>query len=270
MTAITSAGIYGAGDYYLANDITVAGGTAITFTGPASLNLNGKRLKSTNLGIGIQCSAANNIAITGGNGSWIDGFQFGVASETPWTRIEGVIFDNIKHIAANLTGHTSRFISNTVNGVGGYTTEAYAVGANIGASGCFVQGNLFRNIYRQPGSSGVGEGCAVLINAVAGGALVERNFIANDATDDHTIAIYAGVAGGHVVRHNQVINYETCVEGGGAAPGVTITENLFWRRSPGVVITAISADYGCATKNAIIGYDMPIFGTIPQSDNVVS
>lgn len=268
-TPITSAGSYGTGEYYIANNITVAGGTALTFTGPARLNLAGMRIKSTNGGIGIQGSAANNIVVEGGNGSWIDGFDIGVNSSTPWTRIEGVIFDNIRNIGANLTGHTSRFIANTVNAIGGHATEAYAVGVNISGDTSEVRNNKFFNTYRQvlPPPSTVGEGCPVILNAAAQGCLVEMNFIRNDTLQPNTIGVYCGIDGQHQVRFNQILNFDVGVEGGGAPSGMFVHDNVIWNRMAGTPGAAVSGNYGLVNDNAFGGYPVQIVGTIPNSNN---
>jgi len=267
-TPISAPGTYGAGDYYLANDITVSGGTAITFTGPATLNLAGRRLKSTAGGIGIQGSAANNVAINGGRGSWIDGFEIGVNSSTPWTRVEGVIFDNITHIAATLSGHTSRFYDNVVNGVGGYTAEAYAVGANMGGDNSEVVGNEFYNIYRQPGvpASWIGEGCPIILNSAGHNTLVKDNLISNDTLQPHTIGVFAG-GSGHIVQFNQMFNMNIGIQSALAAPGfVTAFKNTMW--TPGGAGTnAILANYGLATFNVFGSYSVPVSGSIPNSNN---
>lgn len=274
-TAISSAGTYSiAGECYLANDINVSGGTALTFTQPGvRLNMAGKTIRNTsphptNLSMGIRGRSANNFVITDGS---ITGFRFGINSSTPWTRIEHVDFSDCLYIGANLTGHTSKVISCTADRIGGVSDEAYAIGLNISGSGGLVEGNYFRNIYRQSGAppSTAGEGAAVVINAAAGDCDVVRNRFENDQIEDKTIAIFTGRGGAHTVAQNTVRGFKVGINGGFPTGPLQAVENTLWMRSPKVGSVAISGNHGLAEGNLIVGYESAFVGTIPQQNNKI-
>lgn len=271
MTNITSSGTYGAGDHVLANDIVVAGGTALTFTDTGTLNMNGFTVRSTAGGIGILITGGLKFYVNGNNGGYVDGFEYGVYSTTPITYVQGVIFQNIKYLACNLSGHDSRFLDNIVTNVGGVSNQAYSVGVNIAGNNSIVAFNEFRDFYRQATAppSLIGEGCPIILNASCSGVLVRMNYMKNTTIQDHTIGIFGGSGGNHIVRDNTIVNFKNAIQGGGASPGIQILENLIQLLSSKIGSIGVSADFGSVTQNVFIGYETPISGSVPNSNNFV-
>lgn len=251
-------GAYPPGDYYLANDITVTYGAGLTFIAEetkdrAEVNLNGKTIRCVGQDTtGIFGSGPSNLIIIGGGGSWIDGCRIGVDS-TRQTRVQEVIFTNIKFIAMNVSGPWSRIILNVVDGVRGITDRAYSIAVNAGGPNAIIRGNQFSNFYRQPGAPEwiVGEGVPILLSASATDALVELNTLRNDVATDNTIGIWVGQGGGHVVRGNSVRNFHRGIVGNGTGlvEGNTVAMPFYLEGSiPLSVYPATERD------NTIVGY----------------
>ena len=200
------------GDYYLANDITISnvsqlvGGAALHITAAGvRLNMNGKKLIGVGLdpnypSIGIKGEATNNLVVFDGQVGGVTGFWCGVYSYTPWTRLQELDLSGNCYMGASLSGHTARLYYNKIDGIAGTTNEPYSIGLNIGGSNSEIRGNTLRNFYKQVGASGVGEGCAIILNASADDCLVERNWIENDQECVDTIAIFGGSGGASSFR----------------------------------------------------------------------
>jgi hypothetical protein len=270
-TPISTPGTYSlSGDCYLANDINVAGGTALTFTGSSvRLNMAGRTVRNTaphptTMSIGIKGAGVTNLSIESGA---ITGFRHGVDSETPYTRVQAVDLSGNLYIGANLKGHTSRALYCTVNTIGGVTDEAYAIAFNIAGSGSSVVGNKITNIYRQNvAPESTGEGCPIIINSGAGACTVEQNFIENDEARPDTIGIYAGTGGAHEVNRNVIRGFKTGIWGGRQSTGpMTAVRNVLWMFNPLAGSRAFYGDYGSATEAVIIGYQTAFDGIIPHS-----
>jgi hypothetical protein len=259
---ITAPGAYPPGDYYLANDITITSGTALTFTAAtvsdrAEINLNGKTIHCVTalnaMTIGIGGSGPSNLVILGGGASWIDGCRMGVSSSRQ-TRVQEVIFTNIKYIAMDLSGPSSRAIGNVVDNVSGVTDEAYSMAITVRGSGAIIQGNSFHNLYRQAGAAPelVGEGVAIILNAAATGALVERNFVSNDVVAPDTIGIFSGAGAGHTIRDNSIRNFDKGIQMAGAS---TVLRNvLFIGRALMESIGISATPVGTVSDSGIFGY----------------
>jgi hypothetical protein len=269
---ITTPGTYTApGDYYLANDIVVSSGVALTFQAsfPNSqrLNLNGKSVICTVPGDtrGILGLGNTNLLITGGGASWIRGFRVGVVSSRPYTRIQEVLFEDILYMGITLSGDHSRVILCSISDVGGVSDEAYSVGVNITGYGGLVRGCEFRNFYRQVAAPPalVGEGVPIILNASSVAAVVEHNYLHNDTPAASTIGIFAGAGGGHSVRNNVIRNMRHGVQSGGDSD---ILGNIIQTGLVGGSV-GISFSSGAADDNVLIGYETPVSG--PPNSNIV-
>lgn len=277
-TAITAPGSYPPGDYFLANDITVTSGTALTFNAGlvsdrASINLNGKTIHCVTalnaVTIGISGSGPSNLVIEGGGASWIDGCRIGVSSSRQ-TRVQEVIFTNIKYMAMNLSGPVSRVILNVVENVGGVTDEAYSIAVNATGPGAIIEGNTFHNFYRQAGADPgqVGEGVPIILNASANGAVVSQNFLFNDTSVANTIGIFAGIGAGHIIQDNVIRNFDRGIEMAGAS---TALRNVVQIASALPPALGVSADLmGTVSASGVFGYPsgQEILGTPLGSGNL--
>lgn len=274
-TPITAGGTYSiTGDCHLANDINVAGGTALTFTKPGvRLNMNGHTIRNTAPSptvhsTGIHGRGSQNLVVEGGS---ITGFRFGINSTTPWTRLEHIDFSGCLYIGANLTGHTSRVLSCTADGIGGVSDAAYAIAINIGAGGCRIEENIFRNIYRQSAAPAntTGEGCPILINSSAGSCTIARNFIENDTLARSTIGVFVGFGAAHKLDRNVIRGMERAIVGATENAPMTATRNVLWMPLPKIDSKGIDSNHGTATDNLIVGYDTPVHGNITQQNNTI-
>lgn len=251
-------GSYPPGDYYLANDIVVTSGTALTFNAVevkdrAEVNLNGKTIRCQGPDtIGIEGHGPSNLIIIGGGGSWIDGCRIGVSASRQ-TRVQEVIFTNIRYMAMDLSGPWSRVILNVVDGVRGVTDEAYSVAVNASGPNAIIRGNLFTNFYRQPGVPEwfVGEGVPIILNAAATGALVELNTLRNDVATTDTIGIWVGIGGGHTIRGNSVRNFHRGIVGNGTGlvEGNTVAMPFYLE---GAIPLGVA--YATEQDNTVVGY----------------
>lgn len=257
---ISAPGTYPPGTYYLANDITITSGFALNFPSETiydrhELNLNGKTIRCLTQGndetFGIVGSGPSNLIIIGGGASWIDGCRVGVSSSRQ-TRVQEVIFTNIRYMAMDLSGPWSRVILNMVGNVGGVTDEAYAVGVNVTGPNPIIQGNYFGNFYRQAGAPAWlgGEGVAIILGASSSNAVVEMNYLANDVPAA-SIGIFAGGTG-HSIRANTVRNFGHGIQV--AAEGQVFL-NTLCLESPvsgaeALSFTSLAAVWG----NTVVGY----------------
>jgi hypothetical protein len=205
-TAITSAGTFGGGDYYLANDIsssvtaTSAYVGALTFTGPFTLSLNGKKLTLTGgagtssapvLSVGVLSDYQGKITGAGGK---IEGARVGAKLGGAASEIYGVDLSDNLYAGAWLLGANSKFKFNVVARVGGVSDQAYATGIQINADNVEVAYNTFIDLYRQSGYAGGGAGEGVGVNLTSGtsGGNVHHNRFVNNKVALNTYAVFGG------------------------------------------------------------------------------
>lgn len=278
-TAITGQGtISQPGDYYLANDITVSSGIGLIVTAAnVKIDTAGKTLRSTEAGnaptsFGI---LANNA--TGGlylydssndPGPDITGFRFGIISSAPNTTLERLNLSGNKYIGANLTGANAKVREVTIDGLGGVTDQAYAIGINAGGLNASVTYSVFRNLYRQAGAPAgmAGEGLCVNLTSSGVGGYAAYNLCENDNAETHTIGMYGGTGGANLIEYNVIRRFAYAVQGGGAAAApLTVRRNIMFAGP--VQNAGVSANYGFADDNDFIGWAAPFGGTIPQGVN---
>lgn len=270
------------GDYYLANDITITnvsqlvGGAALYITAAGvRINMNGCKIRGVGLdpnypSIGIKGEATNNLVLFDGQVGGATGFWCGVFSYTPWTRLQELDLSGNYYMGASLSGHTARLYYNKIDGIAGCTSEPYAIGLNVAGSDSEIRGNTLRNFYKQAGSAGVGEGCAIIINASADNCLVERNWIENDQQCGDTIAIFAGSGGAHTITGNSIIGFEAGIMGGGTIGSpVTSRLNHVVRASALASSSGITCDFGLTEANMIVGYATPLGDAPTGAGNIV-
>lgn len=283
MTAITQAcQITVPGDYYLAGDITITnvnqlvGGAALHITAAGvRINMNGCKVRGVGLdpnypSVGIKGESTNNLVVFDGQVGGVTGFWCGVYSYTPWTRLQELDLSGNFYMGASMSAHTARLYYNRIDGIAGTTNESYAIGLNIGGSNSEIRGNVLRNFYKQVGATAVGEGCAVILNAVAGACVVERNWIENDQEAVDTIGIFAGSGGAHVITGNNIAGFQVGIMGGGAIGSpVTSRLNHVVRKSALASSSGITCDYGLTEGNMIIGYATPLGDAPTGTGNIV-
>lgn len=283
-TPIYSHGVISSpGDYYLANNIVItstsqltSGAALLVTAAGVRINTNGCKIIGQGLSPnypskGVYAQSTNNFVMHDGQVGGVTGFWCGVYSETPWTRLQELDLSGNFYMGAHLGAHTARLYYNKIDGIAGTTNEPYAIGLNVCGGTSKVRGNTLRNFYKQAGSSGVGEGCAIILNASAGACMVERNWIENDSEADHTIGIFGGIGGNHTITGNNISNFNSGIQGGGtSASAVSITLNHIVKATNTTGSVGISADFGLAQGNTILNYDEPIDGVVPTgAGNIV-
>ena len=282
-TAITQAcEITVPGDYYLANDITITnvnqlvGGAALYITAAGvRINMNGKKVRGVGLdpnypSFGVKGEATNNLVLFDGQVGGVTGFWCGVASATPWTRLQELDLSGNFYLGVNMTAHTARLYYNKIDGIAGTTNEAYAIGLNIGGATSEIRGNTIRNIYRQTGATGVGEGCAINLSASSSNCVVERNWIENDQECTDTIGIFGGSGGAHTITGNNITGFRSGIQGGGTSGSpVTSRLNHVVRASTLTGSNGITCDFGLTEGNMIVGYATPLGDAPTGSGNIV-
>lgn len=272
-TPITSAGqISSAGDYCLANDITVASGDGLwlSTSGAVNIDLNGYTLRSTETGnaqsVGILSTGSATVTVKGPGK--ITGFRFG--ADIYGTGIAREIdLSGIKYCGANLRGANSQAVLCYADGIGGVTDEAYSIGINMTAGGGLIRANYFRNFYRQAGASLQisGEGVPIIVGSGATGSCrVERNVCVNDVHEVGTIGAYLGTGATHYFDDNWIVGFCTGVWGGRQATGPMYAKrNGLWTPANLAGSRGVYGDYGLwDNTNNISGFETPIAGTMPQ------
>lgn len=270
------------GDYYLANDITITnvsqlvGGAGLHITAAGvRINMNGKKVRGVGLdpnypSFGVKGEATNNLVLFDGQVGGVTGFWCGVASATPWTRLQELDLSGNFYLGANMTAHTARLYYNLIDGIAGTTNEAYAIGLNIGGATSEIRGNTIRNIYRQTGATGVGEGCAINLSASSSNCVVERNWIENDQEAIDTIGIFGGSGGAHTITGNNITGFKSGIQGGGTSGSpVTSRFNHVVRSSTLAGSNGITCDFGLTEDNMIVGYAVPLGDAPTGSGNIV-
>ena len=262
------------GEYYLAADRTTASSPVISITANnVVLDLKRRTVRcnpaspttATNIGVII---SGGNVTVRDGKitGCFMGGHATGSTGNVSWERVN---FTGNTYIGVN--GGTA-FVGNIFDDITGYTTEAYAIGINAPANGCYVFGNTFRNMHRQPGAASgkVGEGVGVLISSGTTGCTVEANWFENDVLGlERDIGVWVAASAQATIHDNSFTNIGWTVAASGTA---TVTDNRFWMRDAETDSVAVAAGVSSsvtAEDNVIIGYEDGFSGPITESDNLI-
>lgn len=191
------------GSYTLTSDQVSTGMFNIAIqSNDVVLNLNGYTVRAapsnpaTAVTFGIHCADQQRITIRNGA---VTGAFFGVhGGYGSQILIEDVDFSGNTYIGANLGYGAGNIVRRCqFRDIRGYTVEAYAVGINgMGING-LIESCEFRDLYKQPNATGVGEGVGVLMEATAANAVIRQNTFTNAVLAPNTIGIWGG--GGSVV-----------------------------------------------------------------------
>ncbi len=270
-TAISSPGTYGAGDYQLSADVSVNGADAITFTGDATLDLNGHTIIDTAVGnkSSYGVNAAGTLTLYDSRaGQGISGFRVAVKASGAGSNVIGLRI-TARYMGVWLAGDNSTVEGCHIAEIGGVTDEPYAIGVQVGsAQGCRVERTTFRNFYRQAGHTGVGagEGLPVNLSSNSFGCEMRECVCINDEACADTIGVFAGSGGGHEIRDNLFHNFAI----GPAAVStldIPITGNRVSLDAPVSGSIGISGESCSPTGNVVIGPFETMMLTASQADN---
>lgn len=257
--------IRSSGTYTLSSSVGSSGQSVVTINADnVVLDLNGFTVsstaadKATAVTFGIMCSGRSNITIRNGA---ITGAMFGVHGGYG----NGIILENIDftgctyigaHLAGSKDGNAVRNCK--FHNITGYKTEAYAIGLNgIGPNG-IIEDCSFKNLYRQPGVAGTGEGVGALIEANASNVTVKGNTFINDRVDTNSIGIWVAAGASATVTDNSITNFHKGVQGN----TVTASSNTLTIPSGTANSVAFACKSGVASNNAITGYVKIVDGGI--------
>lgn len=261
------------GYYHLEADSIATGMFNIVINSPnVDLNLAGRTVRcappnpSTAVTFGVYSMGYSNVRVHNGR---ITGCFYG--AHVPYgsnVRIENIDFTANTYIGLNIganTGSNNIVRGNIFADIGGYTPEAYAIGINGVGSSTTVEGNTFRNIYRQAASSGVGEGVAILVSSNQTGVVIRNNWIQNDDVRANTYGIWVATGAEAQLYENSITNFVTGIAGEAISP----LDNRLLLRTSVAGSLAIGGNSGTATRNVIEGYAVPIAGGVVAVDNIV-
>lgn len=210
------------GLHTLTDDVVSTGLTAIEIRADnVRLNLNGHTVRCQPSDPATAHTTA--IAVHGHvaiiEGGLVTGAMFGVYNHggRDSTFLVDLDISGNTYVGANLAygrGCTVRRV--TCKNIGGYRTEAYAIGINgIGHDGA-VEHCLFGDIYRQSGVSGVGEGVAILVEDGAQNVKIDNNQIRNGTLEQNTIGVWGAVRTTGRISRNTFANIWTPIANMGA------------------------------------------------------
>ena len=261
MTPITSAGTYAAGDYYLASNMTLAG-SALVFTGTATLDLNGKTIRDTTGGntqtYGVVTNGAGSVIYDSAGGGKITGFWCGVKAGAT-TKLLGIDLSQNRYFGAWLASPSCAIIGGRIGSIGGVTDEKYAIGVQCDSSAPLVEGVIFDEMYPQAGYTGTGAGEGLPVNFAASctGGVMRRCVAVNTVASLNTYGMFGGNGGGHTVEDCAFYNYWRAAALANFG-SISVKRNFAWLRTP----LAGSQGFSCINENVsdnvAIGYDAPI------------
>lgn len=260
------------GSYTLAGPRTAYSGTVISINAnDVDLDLGGQlvRCAPANPGsavtIGVSVSGSH---VTVRNGA-ITGCYAGVSGYGDYGVISDVDFTGNTYMGANLNGFGIQIRGSVFQQIGGYNLEAYAVGINGLGTGCRVEQNIFRNIYRQAGvpQSLVGEGVAILLSSSGQDCVIRGNWIANGSPGAN-IAIWLASLTSAYIAENTIVNFSEAIRGDPDQSAVI--GNILQMRVPFAGSYAIAGAGFAAANNTIIGFASALTsGTADAGGNVI-
>ena len=177
---ITSPGTYSAGSYTLLNDISVSSGNGLVFTGPATLDLNGFTVSTSQTGdvwdYGVKFEGDNSSI---SNGS-VTGFRVGARVDGDNSSSINVDYSGNRYMGIQVEGDGFNIAGGEASDIAGVTDENYAIGVQLGnCTGCSVSGVTFRNLAPQGVPVLPGEGLAINLSSNCSGCTVQSLGIRN-------------------------------------------------------------------------------------------
>lgn len=272
MTPISAAGTYGAGEYYLSTNMTLAG-NCLTFTGPASLDLNGKTITDTTGGNawthGVVTQGVGSIVYDSKGTGKITGFRVGVKAEAS-TKLLGIDLSANRYMGAWLAAANCAVIGGRIGSISGVTDEKYAIGVQCDSPNPLVEGVIFDEIYPQAGyiGEGAGEGLPVNFAANSSSGIMRRCICVNSEALLNTYGMFGGVGGGHAVEDNIFRNFWRAVASTDNG-SVIIRRNFAWLHARLAGSQGFSCIEEAVSDNVAIGYDAPFsVGNLPKNVSI--
>lgn len=264
------------GNYFLACDMVVEGDFAIRVNSDnVVLDLNGKTIRkaapSDKPSFGVHVTKTQGLKIYNGK---VNGFSHGVHSvSSSHVQIIGVDASRSTNIGFTIGGGDVRVVGCRADDIGGFSSEAYAVGVNIfSGHDMVVERCHFSNIYRQPDADPAlqGEGCGVICAAIARSTTIVGNVIVNDRVEPKTIGVFGGQGGAHVLKNNLIRNFHTAIMGGGVKGFPThAVGNALWLDSPVANSEGLCVVYGTIERNLVVGFERGGRPTVETALNTI-
>lgn len=261
MTTITSAGTYGAGDYTLGSNMTLAG-SALTFTGTATLDLNGKTITDTTGGnawtYGVTLQGADSVVYDSKGNGKITGFRVGVKAEASGCSLRGLDLSGNRYFGAWLSANNCSVIGGRIGSIGGVTDEKYAIAVQCDAQNPLVYGVAFDEMYPQAGYTGTGAGEGLPVNFAASSVngVMRRCVSVNTVPKVNTYGMFGGSGGGHTVEDCTFWNFWRAAASSNVGT-VVMRRNFAWLRSNISGSLGFSCLSSGVEENVAIGYEDP-------------
>jgi hypothetical protein len=216
---------------------------------------------------GIYVSSGRNVTIRNGR---IRGSQYGVCA----TGVQNLTVSNVDFTGCRYTGIHAAIAavglmveSCVFSQITGWPSNPYAIGISGVGVDAFIEHCQFRDLYRQPGVSGSGEGCGILLKAGASNAIIRNNWFENSAIKGEVvIGMWIAEGASALVYENTITNFGRGIIAGGIG---TVVNNRLFMRAPEARSNAIHVKAGSAKLNLIVGYERPLSGFGEHSDNTI-
>lgn len=229
-TAIRTAGVYGAGRYYLDKDIMVEKGDGLVFPSTASLDMRGYCVRTSQGGniwdFGIRMEGGNSVLFNSrGRNGCVAGFRVGVKITGSRSKIRNVDFIQSRYMAIWVDADDVEVLGGEISELGGVSDEKYAIGIQVAAARFTLARTVFKNIYPQRTYFGdkAGEGLAVNLSAQSVNAHVSGIKFHNDNLVVDTIGIFAGSGGRHRIDNSNFFNVSKAVQMAVIGPPTTVS-----------------------------------------------
>jgi hypothetical protein len=262
--------ITSSGTYTLSGDRTTTGTNIIVNAHHVTLNLNGFTLRcdpanpATATPYGVLATSRTNVRILNGA---ITGCWFGVhGAYSDGLHIESVDFTGNTYIGVNAGYGTNAVIrASRFEAIAGYQPEAYAIGVNALGSGSRVEGNVCRNLYRQPGGTGTGEGVCILVASGATDVTIRHNLLRNDTAEAETIGVWVASGSSAMLADNTIEHFERAILGSGR---VSVSQSTL-SVDPSLPNTYGLWAIGSAWDNVLSGFATSLGPDIIDEGNVI-
>jgi Right handed beta helix region len=236
------------------------------------LDLNGSTLshaRPLEANYGIIADRTSNVVIRDGK---ITNHSMGVAARDS----KNLVVDNVDFTGCHANGISSqraigmRVRNSTFQTIAGWKENPYAIGIKYVGRSAVIENCAFRELYRQPGIPGVGEGVAIIVSRGSSDVTIKNNRFENVyIKGEVNIAVWiASGCTGVAASENDVVNFGRGFISASANP-CTIANNRLRMRSREPRSNAIHAPSGAVVQNVVMGYATAISGNAYLRANVV-
>lgn len=263
--SISECGAYGPGTYLVTADLSSTG-TCLQLNGDVTLliphahKIVGPGPGGEEPAYGVE-HRDGRLRVSGGGK--ITGFRAGVVMNGAGGVVSGPNLCGNTYFGVWVNGPDNTVRRNYICNIGGERDEAYAIGVHCGdAPNCIVEGNIFRNLYRQTRAPKemAGEGVAINFSAGMEHGVARYNLAVNDRATMNSYCAFGGAGGGHTFENNVCRNYWRSAFDDAGEP--SIRSNIVTIDAPLPGSIGISFDGNNVAGNTVVGpFETPITAT---------